>query len=116
MATEYVIALRCMILSFLLLLENSHVFRCAFDSQYNPPSPASQFLMTPQAAADVSYGYTYGSPQRRPARKKQTGAASDARNDVSEGGKTTSANATPLRPAAKQNRESPSQPEGVVSE
>ena len=83
-------------------------------AQYNPnpPSPASQFLMTPQAPANVGYGHTYGSPQRRPARKKQAGAANDARNDVSEGGKTTSA----LRPAAQHNRESPLQPEGVVSE
>ena len=72
--------------------------------------------MTPQAPVDMSYGYPYGSPQRRPSRRKPSSAVNDARNDVSEGGKTTSENTTPMHSAAKQSRESPSQPEGAVSE
>jgi hypothetical protein len=62
----------------------------------------------------------YGSPRRTQSRKKQTRSISeemnDARNDVSEGGKTTSVSNITLRPSSKQSRESPNQTETVYAE
>jgi hypothetical protein len=76
--------------------------------------------MTPQEQTNMGYSYAYGSPRRTQSRKKQASAISeevnDARNDVSEGGKTTSVNNAMLRPSSKQSRESPNQTGGVYSE
>ncbi|KAG7344038.1 hypothetical protein IV203_022046 [Nitzschia inconspicua] len=85
---------------------------------YNPPSPASRFLMTPQEQAHLGYTYAYGSPRRPQSCKKETNSSceevNDARNDVSEGGKTTSVNRTLLQPSSKQSRESPNETDEVL--
>jgi hypothetical protein len=88
----------------------SHFFFVRFQygarEGYAPPSPATQFMMSPQSG--LTYNYAYGFSPRRPAShtKLTNGAISeednDARNDVSEASEPV----TPARAQTK-HRQSP---------
>jgi len=103
-----------------LLLRQQYYGYSYGGSEEFPPSPATQFMMSPQQ--NFGYGYPpYGSPHRLGSYRQPNNNSSiseevnDARNDVSEGGKTTS-ESTPLHTVAKQARESPTRTEDAVAE
>jgi hypothetical protein len=75
---------------------------------YGPPSPATQFMMSPQA--NFAYSYGYGTSPRNPSsHRKQASVApqADERNDISESSNKSVASMTPTQGTSNKNRASP---------